>query len=96
MAHKIMGHRLTFFQKKPTFLFHRHLVLLLPTEALPSSQTCMHVDPSHLISLTPAGRASAGQFDHNAAALIPTGCPQPEDRCLFMVKSFSFRSGKSI
>ena len=74
--------RLTLFQKNPTFLFHRHLVRLFPTDALPSSQTCIHVDPSHVISFTPAGRANGGQFDHKAAALIPTGCPQPVDRCL--------------
>ena len=74
--------RLTLFQKNPTFLFHRHLVRLFPTDALPSSQTCIHVDPSHVISFTPAGNANGGQFDHKAAALIPTGCPQPVDRCL--------------
>ena len=74
----------TFFQKNPFFLFHRHLILLRPIATFPSSQTAIQVALSHVTSFTPSGLSRAGQLDHNADCLTPTGCAHLEIVIIFL------------
>ena len=62
------------FQKKPCFLFHRHLIRRRPIDTFPASQICIQVAPSQLTLATPDGNGvKLGHMVQSAAAFTPTG-----------------------
>ena len=54
------------------------MILLRPIATFPSSQTAIQVALSQVTSFTPSGLSRAGQLDHNADCLTPTGCAHLE------------------
>ena len=77
----------------PCFLFHLHLILLLPIAYWPAGHFNMQVAEEHSSSSpasNPCAVVGVPQFCQSAAAFMPTGNPQSPFRCFAMANASKY------
>ena len=77
----------------PCFLFHLHLILLLPIAYWPAGHFNMQVAEEHSSSSpasNPCAVVGVPQFCQSAAAFMPTGNPQSPFRCFAIAKAWKY------